>query len=117
MLTFDDTVRGLDETTRRIIENQIESAGKIKHAEGYEPEYDDGTPHMFQEIGELIFDTIYPEELEETPEPDVREEILLHGERRYYCRDCEDSRKFEFVHIDGYPVWRCSVCGRERRTL
>jgi len=104
--TFAQIVSGLSDEIRAFIEEHIEQARALIQDADYDREYDDITPHLFEEIGATLFQAVYsPEEPEPEPPPVL---ALEPGEQAFYCRKCESPRAFVLTPEGG---WQCKVCG------
>lgn len=111
MITFDEIASKLTSEDRRAIEWRITEIRSKLSEEHYHPDYDDISPHLLQEIGQILYDAIYPES-----EPEPKEVVPLElkpGEVGFYCRHCEESHKF----IEDDYMLVCEKCGRPRVTF
>ena len=93
MLTFSKIISSLSAEAGVFIAEHIEQARQYIQSDDYDREYDDITPHIFEEIGEALFLAVYeyPEEPEPEPPP---QPVLEPSEEAFYCRKCEAPQAF-----------------------
>ena len=116
MLSFDEIIAECDVGTKTFIERELEQARRYVQSGDYDPEYDDITPHIFEGIGEALFEAAYPPE----PEPEIEPPAPLipgPGEEAHYCRHCEAARIFRNTDPEWPLEMNCTVCGKRRVTF
>lgn len=112
MITFDEVVAACDEHTKSFIEARFRDILEYLSKSDYDKEYDDITPHLFEEIGDALFYAVFEDD-------DFREDVkppeVPTGKYIYYCTTCEAAREF-IVSDDGMRV-KCGVCGKVRHSM
>ena len=109
-LTFEQLVAVLSDSRKNSIMRRIVEAAGIVQSPDYDREDDDITPHLFEEIGAIMWGAVYSFPEEPEPEPS-QQPVLEPGQRAIYCRECAAPRAFN-VKIDGSQ--ECTVCGYRR---
>ena len=115
-LKFDEIIAKCNEGAKAFIAREIEQARRYVQSGGYDPEYDDITPHIFEGIGDALFEAAYPQVPEPEQEPPAP---LIPGaeEEVHYCRRCEAARIFKNADPEWPLEMNCAVCGKRRVTF